>query len=156
MHWGIFWLLITQQFRFHWILTNRYFALNTVKLCTTDYIYNSRLNKSLPKWNKIKNWKGLGKKKKKNQEITGHLASGFISFSAFGLVKWSITKLKTMNWGPVIFYHRGGGGLGGRGWEDFSGGTQFPGGYGEVNSHSWQSIMGEGHLGKLTANEGDL
>ena len=30
----------------------------------------------------------------------------------------------------------GGGGLGGRGWEDFSGGTQFPGGYGEVNSHS--------------------
>ena len=25
--------------------------------------------------------------KKKNQEITGHLASGFISFSAFGLVK---------------------------------------------------------------------
>ena len=30
----------------------------------------------------------------------------------------------------------GGGGLGGRGWEDFSGGTHFPGGYGEVNSHS--------------------
>ena len=29
-----------------------------------------------------------------------------------------------------------GGGGGVRGWEDFSGGTQFPGGYGEVNSHS--------------------
>ena len=40
-----------------------------------------------------------------------------------------------MNWGPVILYHLGGG-LGGRGWEDFSGGTHFPGGYGEVNSHS--------------------
>ena len=41
-----------------------------------------------------------------------------------------------MNWGPVILYHLGGGGVGGRGWEDFSGGTPFPGGDGEVNSHS--------------------
>lgn len=50
--------------------------------------------------------------KKKNQEITGHLASGFISFSAFGLVKWSITKLKTMNWGTSHFLSPGGGGRG--------------------------------------------
>ena len=145
MHWGIFWLLITQQFRFHWILTNRHFALNTVKLCTTDYIYNSRLNKSLPIWNKIKNWKELGKKKI-NQEITGHLASGFISFSAFGLVKWSITKLKTINWGPVIFYHWGGGGGGGGGkisLEEHS----FQGGMERLTVILDRALWGKGTLG---------
>lgn len=40
-----------------------------------------------------------------------------------------------MNWGTSHFLSPGGG-VGGRGWEDFSEGTQFPGGYGEANSHS--------------------
>lgn len=43
-------------------------------------------------------------------------------------------KIKDNELGTSHFLSPGGGG--GRGWEDFSEGTQFPGGYGEVNSHS--------------------
>ena len=42
-------------------------------------------------------------------------------------------KIKDNELGTSHFLSPGGGG---RGWEDFSEGTQFPGGFGEVNSHS--------------------
>ena len=52
-----------------------------------------------------------------------------------------------MNWGPVIFYHLGGGGLGGRGWEDFSGGNSFQGGMERLTVILDRALWGKGTLG---------
>ena len=53
-----------------------------------------------------------------------------------------------MNWGPVIFYHLGGGGgLGGRGWGDFSGGNSFQGGMERLTVILDRALWGKGTLG---------
>lgn len=80
-----------------------------------------------------KELKRIGKKKKSGD----HWSFGFWFYliQCLWFSQMIHNKIKDNELGNQSFFITWGG-VGGRGWEDFSEGTQFPGGYGEANSHS--------------------